>query len=421
MKTLKPRHNHIPKRTTQTIITACILFSAVFLIFFTGCTPQNTRSIAREELFTITYGRMAGDLDLFQLEGIPAVNSSNIYMRDGIFYISNSNSDKVMMFNSYGDLLSLYYNTQTNPEPVLLSIQNREQEAVTNRRAFPYSFYKIGSIAVNSDKYLLVEDQMQRNRWVYDEETNARLNRIVLRFDNDGRFIDYLGQEGIGGTPFPYIEDIYVNSQDQMIVISRTAETWMVFWFSENADLLYEYELSIDEIPVNEGENAVLETLVPDQELPRIYCKVDYFTQSVDTSTQARSGIVFQRTNVYWIDLDTGDMHSPIELPVNRRQAQEPGIVSSSRNVYVYQLIGTVENENLFFASRDENNRYSIMIMDTTGTVIARRHIHIEDSELVYKSFHVSQEGILSALLCSDTESRVVWWRTDRIFQEAEQ
>lgn len=61
-------------------------------------------------------GKAEDQIDLIQLPGMPFKERSRIVMKNGLFYISNGNTGKVMEFNSYGDILTLYY----NPEKILL-------------------------------------------------------------------------------------------------------------------------------------------------------------------------------------------------------------------------------------------------------------------------------------------------------------
>ena len=75
-----------------------------------------------------------------------------------------------------------------------------------------------------------MEDTIPESRAEYDEQQQAYLNRVVRRFDLSGSYLDYLGREGIGGTPFPYIEALHVNSRDDVIVVSRAEESWLVYW-----------------------------------------------------------------------------------------------------------------------------------------------------------------------------------------------
>jgi hypothetical protein len=39
----------------------------------------------------------------------------------------------------------------------------------------------------------------------------------------------------------------------------------------------------------------------------------------------------------------------------------------------------------------------------------------------MFNTFHLSGDGILSALLASEFEAKVVWWRTDRFIGEPRQ
>jgi hypothetical protein len=41
--------------------------------------------------------------------------------------------------------------------------------------------------------------------------------------------------------------------------------------------------------------------------------------------------------------------------------------------------------------------------------------IRIDDDELLFNIFDLSEEGILSALLLNDWQAKVVWWRTDKL------
>ena len=56
----------------------------------------------REELFSLQIGKMDNQIDLFQVGGVMAGAKNRIYMRDGLFYLANGNSAKIMELSSYG-------------------------------------------------------------------------------------------------------------------------------------------------------------------------------------------------------------------------------------------------------------------------------------------------------------------------------
>jgi len=76
--------------------------------------------VDRQNLFRLDIGKLENQIDLFGLDQSPVMLKTRIAMRDGIFYISDSKAQKVMKFTSYGDLLSMIYNQETNPPPFTL-------------------------------------------------------------------------------------------------------------------------------------------------------------------------------------------------------------------------------------------------------------------------------------------------------------
>ena len=223
----------------------------VFILSMSGCERRAFEALPREELFTLSIGKMEDQVDLFQTPRASFDQKTALYMRDGTFYIGNGASYKVMEFTSYGDLLSLYYNPEENPKPVILQSGN-EGGKQSNRRAYPYAFRQVGEIAVSSSKVLYVEDRLPPERGIFDEKINMTLNSIVLRFSG-GEYRGYLGQEGVGGTPFPYVQGIKITNHDEVVVLCRTLREWIVYWYSAQGELLSTVKVALDKLPMPEG------------------------------------------------------------------------------------------------------------------------------------------------------------------------
>lgn len=385
-------------------------------ILLSGCSRSRVTALDREELFRLSIGRAEDQIDLFQTEGAPLNQKTRIVMRDGMFFISNGSANKVMEFSSYGDLLSLHYDPDENPRPVLLQAAVVEGR-ITNRRAHAYHFSQVGELAVTSNKTIMVEDMLGEERAVFDSDLGVNLNRVVLRFDSRGQLIDYLGQEGVGGTPFPYIERLEVTSRDELVVISRTMESWLVYWFTPAGDLRYSVEIPLSRLPIPEDRTVIpaLETILPDKELPRLYLKLDYYEQALDPDTGAGFGIEKTLSRVYWLDLEQGRYDGYVNLPTNIQTVSGQSVFDRQEVEYMYQLVGTAPREHLFLLSREDNDQTQLLIMRTDGRVVRRRNLHVEDSEILYKTYHVSAGGILSALLGFEDHARIVWWRSDRL------
>ena len=166
------------------LVTSCILA----IIFFSCTESSGVISLDDNELFTLKYGNFEDQLNLFSLAS-PAPVRTSLAMRDGFFYIANGEAQKVLELNSYGDLLSIYYNGEGNPTPSFADATD-SQIVSTTRKAVEYPFNSLGAIAADSRKYIYVVDQLPPERHEQDVENRLLLSQIVLRFASDGTFID---------------------------------------------------------------------------------------------------------------------------------------------------------------------------------------------------------------------------------------
>jgi hypothetical protein len=206
-------------------------------VFFSGCSKGGVVSVAREDLFTLDIGRLEDQIDLYDLEGGRSVRKTGVTMRDGLFYISDGNGGKIVRYTSYGDLLFMIYNEETNPPP--LSLRNNTDEiGLVTRWALSYPLREPGEITVDSRKHIYVDDRLPYERHSFDVENKALLDSMVLHFDADGRFVEYLGQEGVGGSPFPKIEKLYTSVRDEFAVVCRLPLGWNIYWFDVDGTLL---------------------------------------------------------------------------------------------------------------------------------------------------------------------------------------
>ena len=366
-------------------------------------------------------GRAEDQLDLFQVDSADQSRRTRVFMRQGLVYVSNGSANKVMEFNSYGDILSLVYNPEENPQPVLLRA-NPDDGTVANRRAVTYNFTEVGEIAVTSDSRLLVEDRLAEERALFDENLGVSLNRIVLRFGPEGRLVDYLGQEGVGGTPFPFVSRLAVTQRDETVVVTRTMNNWLVFWYDERGDLLYRVDIDLNRLPIPEESDRtipLLESIFPDQEEARLYLKINYYQESVDPGTGSAYGIETTASRIYWLNLNEGIYDGYVEIPENVQVLPGPTIFERSEQRFLYEFVGTAPGGHLYLLSREDEDRTQLLIMHVSGRVVRRRYLSLEEAEIVYRDFHVSPEGVLTGLLGFTDHAKVVWWRSDRFLGRA--
>ncbi len=413
-------------KTKVVLVLACLLILA-------SCESSQPRSLEREKLFSLSIGRAEDEVDLYRRRSDPLMQRNHLAMQDGFFYLSNPASNKVMELTSYGDLISLWYNPDENPQPVLLQAEASDDEIV-NRRAHQYPFTRVGDIAVTADKELYAVDLVTEERSIFDDNLGVMLNRIVLRFDSAGRLVDYIGQEGTGGTPFPYIQRIGVSAGGELVVVSKTADVWLVFWYDARGNHLYTVEISLDRLPIPEdlvepndsressaSDNGatsdvipILESLHPDVEQRRVFLKLNYYEEAVDEQTGTGSGISTRSSRIYWLDLASGRYEGYVDIPRNSDTVTEGTIFDRAELEFMYDFVGTARGGHLFLLSRETEKNTELLIMNTEGRVVRRRMLAIEDGLTSHKEFSVSKTGILSSMLGFDDHVDIVWWRSDR-------
>jgi hypothetical protein len=308
----------------------------------------------------------------------------------------------------------MIYNEEQNPPPLILRPSGGEQGVVT-RWAFSYPLREPGAIAVDSRKHIYVEDRYSREQTVFDAENKAILDRMVLHFDTDGRFVNYLGQEGVGGTPFPNIIGIYTSVNDEVAVFCRLPTGWNIYWFDPLGTLLYLIPLKNDAIPIPQDRDLVvpfMNGLCASPDKRQLYLKVDYYRDTYDESTNTRSGNEPDSSVVWVMDVETGAYTKTVEVPF-----YEATLTENNRTVtenMFYSMLGVIKNNKIFLYFPVEGG-YSILILSSESQEQRRGFIQVANEELQYNTFNLSVEGIVSALLATDWEVRMVWWRTDEL------
>jgi hypothetical protein len=412
------------------------------LLVLAACSRQEIDSIAREDLFSLEIGRMEDQLALYSLEGDRGLSRVGLTMRDGLFYISDGSGNKIVRYNSYGDLLFMIYNDESNPAPLSLRT-NITEDATVTRWAFTYPLREPGRIAVDSRKHIYVEDRLPDERRGYDAENKALLDSVVLHFDQDGRFIEYLGQGGIGGGPFSRIAGLYTSARDELVVVCREAAGWTVHWYASNGDILSVLRLKNGAVPVPPDwppSFVSVDSIMAAPDSRELYVKVDYYQDIYDDSTATRIGTEPYGSLIWIMDIESGAYIEVLEVPF----LEETAVVNGHRETarMLYTMMGVVRGGRVFLSSPGDEG-YALLILrrenqgdpsgsprrpgefgrDQAVTPSARLEqrrglIRVDKEELRLNNFNLSGDGILSALLVSDFEARLVWWRTDKILAE---
>ena len=397
--------------------------AAVFSFLFSSCEQDGyTSNIESEKMFSIKYGNFEDETKLYSVRN-GSDFSSGIYMSDGLFYISDSNAKKVMLFSSYGDLLAVYFNPETNPVPSFIQfseIQETNNGAPSKKatqRATSFPFQKPEKIVVDKRKYLYVSDYVTEERYETSTDGKQLLRQIVLRFSNDGTFIDYIGQQGSGGMPFPYIEHLYTTASNELVVICADVDGMTAFWYTADGFLLYKIPVDSRSLPVPESLSSQeiissLTGIVPDENEHKLYLLIDYSKMEYDESSKVQFGISYVQSMLFSLNVATGTYENPQVIPYYEQTISN----DLSRQVYPvpYDFLGTTESGWFFFVVAGIDGD-SLLMVNPDGQRVITRRLSMNLSEIDYYALSLSEEGIISALFTEAKEASVTWWRTDQI------
>lgn len=378
-------------------------------------------SVKMEKLFSLEYGAFEEQLNLASGLNATGMVNTDIAMRDGFFYISNGEAQKILGLNSYGDLLTLYHNPETNPAPLFDASDLRRSNSsknVSTRKTIDYPFNAPSLLALDSRQYIYVAETLPKER--RESGDNKILSQVVLRF-NSSSFVDYIGQQGVGGTPFPFIKNIYVAENDRLVVVCVVSDGLEVFCYNAAGQPLSDTLIKYSDAPEWGEEKpgisryAEIENLVPDLSSSRLFVKAEYYETSLDSASKVQNGITDPVSVVFPYDIKTGKFGDGIEIPPYEEVVSD-GFAKETYRL-PYDMMGATKSGWLFFSIALDSGCMIQMVNMESGRII-RRQLNFDAKDIVYSSFSLSPSGIISALLAQRDSAKVVWWRADALVDQ---
>ena len=385
-------------------------FCAAF--FAVSCDRGGQGFLQREDLFFLDIGPMEDQLALFVFPDDAVLPRASIAMMDGFFYISDGSGRKITRHSSFGELLFLVFNDEANPQPAELRVRTEEDGQMT-RWAFTFPFRSPGRIAVDSRRHIFVEEILPDERHIFDQETQALWDSVVLHFDQDGRFITDIGQGGRGGLPFPRVVGVHSSLNDELVVVCRRATGWDAFWYSADGEQLFLVRIQNDAVPAPPGVDdfvAFIDAVFPAPDARKLFVKVDYYRDIFEPLTGNRAGTETLNSLVWTVCVEEGAFLGFAEVPFFEAVHVDRGV--ETRVNLLYSMLGVTRDGGMLFHFPVEGG-YAILRMDASGYGQRRGFIEVEPERLVFNSFHLSPDGILSALLADEWTTSVSWWRME--------
>ena len=393
--------------------------TALFIIL-TSCFSEKSADVTIEKLFDIDYGKLEDEIDLSQKKSLNIPAAVFITMKDGLIYILNGNLQKIMKFNSYGDLLLAIMNKELNPKPVIVE-NDGEKNLIYNKKGTFFPFRNIKDITVDSKQNIFISDILENSKQEWDPELKTMLTDIVYRFDDKGNYSDNIGQDGPGGMPFPYITDIKNNSANELVVITKTQKTNPVFWFDSNGKLLYQIKIDDLSIPISDRKDMIsnIDSISIPQTGHKLFIKYDFYKKVVNENNKKQNNIYFEKSSIYILDLQSGKLTLPINIPDVFTTDTENIAFSEEKLQIIYNLLGITSGNRIFLTTIIDDANYKLLILNTEGKVLLTTMLKIEEKDLFNMDMNINDKGIITAILSGSDKSSVLWWRTDKLFRDS--
>ena len=414
------------------------VYALLGVLLIAACSRPPTPELARDELFTLSIGPLDEQINLFRIAGAPARGTTSIYMRDGLFYIANGNAGKIMQLSSHGDLVLLIYDPDTNPEPVGFALPASSGAIAATRIAVPHPFNDLGHVAVDRTGRIAVVDAVAA---AGDAAGTPRAHgQVVRRFSPRGEDLSFIGQEGVGGTPFPLVHRLTVTAGDGLVVIARTVQQWLVFWYDADGRLLERVELphtrlvgGVDAVVIRDVFPHLAErrlTLLVDRWRPRAGARPESDAGGageVGAAADPRSGpeIGVGGPEIRLYDIASRSVVAEFPLPAGAAgqagstgQGDAAAVGQGAASASSYYPLGVTDGGRLFLIRREDERTHSLLVLSRGGRVVTRRLFKLEEAGLSFVTLGMSADGVLFGLLAEAETARVVWWRGDLLLAQ---
>lgn len=396
------------------LCTKTLLLLELFLIL-ASC-KVSTDKAKTHSLFDIGYGKTDFTLDLSASEK----NNIGLSINKGIFHILSRGEAKILRISSYGQTLAMWYDPARGSAPMILKdvkIDAGVSREDMGRFANQVSFIDPWPMAVDSNQTLYVADKkpmaISTNKEAnYAQE--AALDRIVRRFDANGKELEPLGQEGIAGSSFPEIMQIEITENDTLAVICASETETLVYLYDRNGVFLHLLKLKDNTLPIpapilkkNPQQNGI--RIIPSAESimaayiagkTEVILKINYYLEKYDVGTGVTLSIDQLGGWILQIDASTGSVLNAFPL--------QSGM--SETGAYL-QLIAVKKDSFLTIRWADQYLGGELLKFDQNGKVTGKLNIRCPDESATLVTMAVGDDGYLYLLAALPSALRMYAWK----------
>ncbi|MBN1501056.1 MAG: hypothetical protein JW982_12920 [Spirochaetes bacterium] len=192
------------------------IFLIIILCFVSAsCSKWKISDLKTKKIIQIDSLKNNGYVDLFFEENRVLILTFKIHITKTNIYIADNRQNILLVFSNTGILEMVIGKKEIlDANPLFANIMKSY-----------FNFGVIDEITTDSQKNLFIQNRINSGN-----SNNLEISpSFVIVFDKDGTLQYTLGQNGNADIPFYYIDEMYTDSQDRLIVISKNFSTWSVY------------------------------------------------------------------------------------------------------------------------------------------------------------------------------------------------
>ncbi|UCB47425.1 MAG: hypothetical protein JSV25_08475 [Spirochaetota bacterium] len=420
-----------------------ILFSIIsisILFFLFGCSRKRVTELKKERLFSIPIGVKEEQIGVLRERNGRFIGPSLLLFKNGFYYLVDTVNQKILKITTPGDIILILSKGESE--------DNRDDDVLRTKQRVSYYFNQIGSVAIDSENNLWIEDKYLEKEPekdeidlldindTFDDQSNEIYKSYILKFDRVGRFIFKLGKGGIDTDPFYYIYKMVIDDYGNFLVLTADDDwaSWVLYRFDSDGNLINKHELVGERIiDVKETDNNALfiMDLVPSYSENLLLFWISLYETDFDTTEVKKEEEIWGEE----IEIENFD-----EFTKEEEASQNKYLRDLLNYKLIYFDIGSEKIEKTytwenrlsnqqgstteFFGIDRETNGFLWKYVDSTksiitvfrpnGSIIARRSFIFEDDG-IWTNVHVDEDGSISALKIDRANVHFYRWRSDKL------
>lgn len=195
--------------------TIIIVLIAILTV---SCSRWKVSDLKTKKIIKLNSLENDGYIDLFFKNNKVLILTFKIFISNGRIYAADNRQNVLLTYNMEGELVHVIGSKEM--------LENNEKYKDIEQSYFNFS--NIGEVVTDKNGNIYVQNRLKP---VSGSSIDITPSYIVV-FDREGTLQYTLGQKGTPDIPFYYIDKMYTDDSNRLIVISMNFETWNLYRFN---------------------------------------------------------------------------------------------------------------------------------------------------------------------------------------------